>query len=301
MSDRTEWLAWRKKGIGASDVAGILGLSNFSSPWSVWADKVGLLPPRETTERQRIGLVLEDAIGKLFTARTGLYVCGEQTQCVHPVNDWQRCTVDGFAFDGDLDEEHDDLVLADFALGIMQAKTDYRRDWPDGIPEDYQAQAQWEMHVTGSEREWFAVLHGGFRFEVYEIERDQADIDVIVERVEAFWFDHVQPGNPPPVDGTSPTTLAITSVWPEHVPGTVTDLTELARLIEERDQRLNDRRVAQARLDEIDNELRAAMGENEVGVVDGEPTVTYRTQTRKPYQVAEKTFRVLRVKKGHAA
>ena len=36
--ERTDWLAWRRKGIGASDIAGILGISPWASPWSVWAD-----------------------------------------------------------------------------------------------------------------------------------------------------------------------------------------------------------------------------------------------------------------------
>lgn len=37
--DRAEWLEWRRNGIGATDVAGILGVSPWASPWSVWADK----------------------------------------------------------------------------------------------------------------------------------------------------------------------------------------------------------------------------------------------------------------------
>ena len=47
MTDRAEWLAWRRSGIGASDVAGILGISPWASPFTVWADKLGLLPDED--------------------------------------------------------------------------------------------------------------------------------------------------------------------------------------------------------------------------------------------------------------
>ena len=39
-AERAEWLQWRRGGLGGSDIAGVLGLSPWSSPWSVWADKV---------------------------------------------------------------------------------------------------------------------------------------------------------------------------------------------------------------------------------------------------------------------
>lgn len=39
---REEWLVRRRKTIGGSDAAGIVGLSKWASPFSVWADKTGL-------------------------------------------------------------------------------------------------------------------------------------------------------------------------------------------------------------------------------------------------------------------
>ena len=44
---RAEWLRWRRSGIGASDIAALLGISPWASPFSVWADKLGLLPDEE--------------------------------------------------------------------------------------------------------------------------------------------------------------------------------------------------------------------------------------------------------------
>ena len=39
--DRDQFLAGRKKGIGGSDVAAILGFSPYKSPYQLWLDKTG--------------------------------------------------------------------------------------------------------------------------------------------------------------------------------------------------------------------------------------------------------------------
>ena len=47
--NRAEWLNWRRTGLGGSDIAAVLGLSKWRTPWDVWADKKGLLPEKEET------------------------------------------------------------------------------------------------------------------------------------------------------------------------------------------------------------------------------------------------------------
>jgi putative phage-type endonuclease len=300
--NRDEWLQWRKGGIGASEVPGILGLSSFASPWSIWASKaIPGMPVHETSERQQIGLDLEAAIATMFHRRTGLYVAGEQTWCTHKTETWARCTVDGFVFDSIHGAAPPERPIRwapgiDAALGIFQAKTDGRFGWPDGIPPGLQAQAQWEMYVTGAEREWFAVLHAGFKFEVYELERDQADIDYIVAKVRTFWFDHCLTGNPPEIDGSDATTRAIAEVWPAEIPGAKVDLDELADRIEQRRKLKEAIKSATAELDVIDNEIKAAMADDEIGCIDGVPVLTYRTITvnRKPQPASTTTYRALK-------
>ena len=45
--DREKWLKARRSGLGASEVAAILGLSPWSTPYKVWKDKVSSEPPVE--------------------------------------------------------------------------------------------------------------------------------------------------------------------------------------------------------------------------------------------------------------
>jgi putative phage-type endonuclease len=293
--NRDAWLEWRKGGIGASEVPGILGLSSFASPWSIWASKaIPGMPAHETSERQQIGLDLEAAIATMFHRRTGLYVAGEQTWCTHKTETWARCTVDGFVFGGGGVEFG--MGSIDEALGNFQAKTDGRFAWPDGIPEAIWAQCHWEMYVTDAEREWLAVLHAGFNFTVYEIERDQAYLDKIVPQVREFWFEHCLTGNPPKIDGSTATATALAEVWPVEVPGTKADLDDLADRIEQRRKLKEAIKSATAELDVIDNEIKAAMADDEIACIDGVPVLTYRTVTvnRKPQPASTTTYRALK-------
>ena len=54
---REEWLMQRRKTIGGSDAAGIVGLSKWASPFSVWAEKTGRTAEKEDTEAMRQGRV----------------------------------------------------------------------------------------------------------------------------------------------------------------------------------------------------------------------------------------------------
>ena len=110
--DRQAWLAERRNGVGGSDVAGILGLSPWASPYSVWASKVfGDVDDRDTLAMS-FGRRAEQMIAPWFHELTGLYVGGQQTACVHPDNDWQRCTIDGKVYAADAHNEVDRFLAA---------------------------------------------------------------------------------------------------------------------------------------------------------------------------------------------
>ena len=73
-TNREEWLVRRRQGVGGSDVVGILGLSKYSTPYTVWADKMGQLPEIEDTSNMRLGRDLEPYVAQRFTDQTGLKV-----------------------------------------------------------------------------------------------------------------------------------------------------------------------------------------------------------------------------------
>lgn len=278
MTDRDEWLAWRRGGIGGSDIAAILGLSSFGSPYTVWADKVGLLPPSETTERQQVGLDLEDAIARMFHRRTGLHAAGEQTWCTHRDEAWMRCTVDAFVTEGPMDGfTGPGLPAIVDAIGIGQWKTDGRRSFPDGVPPAMRAQVQWEMAVTDLPHAWLGVLHAGFAFEVYEVERDDDDIAFMVERAERFWHDHVLTGIPPEVDGHPATDAALSAVYPGNADLPAVEL-DGGIVAAWRNARAEAKRWADLEQGHA-QQIRAALGDVTEGRLDGALVASWRPQT----------------------
>src|SRR5690606_29202656 len=68
---REEWLAERRKAIGASDVAAVLGVSPWATPWEVWAEKTGRLEPWSGNAATDLGTRLEPVIMDMAEAELG--------------------------------------------------------------------------------------------------------------------------------------------------------------------------------------------------------------------------------------
>lgn len=68
---REDWLKERRKAIGGSDAAAIIGLNAYATPYTVWADKTGRLPEKPDNEAMRQGRDLEQYVVDRFTELTG--------------------------------------------------------------------------------------------------------------------------------------------------------------------------------------------------------------------------------------
>ncbi len=271
--EQAEWLAWRRQGIGASDIPAILGLSSWASPWSIWADKVGLLPPDDTqSDYAEFGHWAELMVGPWFADRTGLAVGGEQMR----VEDgWRRCTIDGFVFDADTTDRS-----IDNALGLLQVKTrPPGRRW-DEVPADVAAQEEWEMSVTGLPKAWVAVLHGR-RLEVYELDRDEQDAEFIIDRAADFWHSHVVAATPPPLDDHVATEAALAAIYPTHTPKSSADIDDVAGAVELLRQAKAAKKAAEADERAAGNVIRWRMKDTYEGLVGGQRAVTLGSSTRK--------------------
>lgn len=287
ITDRAEWLKARRTGCGASDVAGIGGVSPWASPWSVWADKVGLTPLDDDAERDiddpmTFGRDLEDLIRDRFERKTGLYVCGAQSIHRHPDHSWCFATVDGLVEEN---EDHGE------PLGVFESK--YTSDAPwDEIPEHYRWQGHWQMYATQTDRVVFGVLHLPFgrpMFRIYELELNGALLAHIVDTVHAFWFEHVVTGRPPEPDAHPATTRAIAAAWghdpTEKIP--TIDLTDFRGLVDELATLRKQEQVLKWQAERVENGIKHLIGERGAvadgpalsdAYIDGELAVSWRSQ-----------------------
>lgn len=66
-----EWLEDRRRSIGGSDAAALVGMNPCVTPYMLWADKTGKLPPKNDNEAMRQGRDLEAYVAQRFTEKTG--------------------------------------------------------------------------------------------------------------------------------------------------------------------------------------------------------------------------------------
>lgn len=183
---RDEWLAKRTEGIGGSDVAGILGLSQFSSPYKVWADKTGRSAEQEQTWPMFRGTEDEPKLRKWFSRQKGISVAltGMWQSVEHPL---AFANPDGFTSDaGGIECKSHNWRMAD--------------DWTEEqVSDAAELQSQWYMGVTGRDHWWVIAQLGDEEPLIRLLARDQGLIDSLIAAAEAFWEDYVIPDVAPPL------------------------------------------------------------------------------------------------------
>lgn len=197
-----EWLADRQKGIGGSDVGAVLGLNKYKSPYTLWAEKTGLLHTEEVdNESMRIGRDLEDYVAKRFMEATGHTVATSDYSFQSERYPFMLANVD--------------RLLTDEPCGLecKTASTLTRYDFENGdIPPSYYCQCMHYMAVTGLKKWYIAILVMGKGFYWFEINRDEEEIKALIEAEEDFW-NKVQTGEAPPIDGTMSTATTLGAVF----------------------------------------------------------------------------------------
>ncbi len=186
--EREQWLANRKKGVGGSDVGGILGISRWKSPLSIYMDKVTPLSVDDSviSEAAYWGMALEDKVAERFQEQTGKKVHRKKDMLFHKDHDILFANIDR-------------RVVGEKALLEIKTCNAYKAsEWDDKVPYEYLLQCQHYLSVTGYETAYIAVLIGGQNFRWAKIERDDELIDeTIIPACLGFWKKHVLRKFPP--------------------------------------------------------------------------------------------------------
>lgn len=282
--DRAAWLQARRSGIGASDIAGVLGESPWSSPISVYQDKVAPAED-EDTERLFWGRHLEGAIGDGYAARTGRLFkpAGKLLRSVaHP---WALATLDGWTSEDG---------KAWWPCEIKNINDHMADQWCDGAPRHVYLQNQQQALVTGEQRVTVVGLLGGCELVWQDVERDEGEIRRIVARGSAFWSDHVEARVPPDADHHESTRAALLKLHPQD-DGSVLDVgDEWFRADEMRKEFAQEKKILGEQLDAIDNAIRAAIGDHTAIRLPDGTTYSWKRQSRAAFSVQASTTRVLR-------
>lgn len=263
---REEWLKYRTKGIGGSDVSIIAGINPFKSVHQLWLEKTGQTEPEQTdSDYAHFGTLLEPIVRKEFTVRTGIKV--RQKHMLLQSEEYPFMFAD---LDGVINENGE--------MAIFEAKTAsaYKQEvWEEGVPAPYILQVQHYMAVTGAKRTYIAALVGGNHFFYHVVERDEEMLGKIIAMEKYFWETHVLGGVEPVPDGSDATTDYFNSRF-SHSNGMTIELPEEALSVCVEYDRLSEelKKVGAAK-NAAANQLKSYLKEAEAGTV-GDRIVTWK-------------------------
>lgn len=275
---RLEWLELRRQGIGSSDAPAIAGFDRWRSPYAVWVSKIEPAYDDGGSDATEWGNRLEEAVAQKFADDTGLAVVRPSFMYRHSDHHWMLASPDRFVNNYETGE-----------VGLLEIKTTGSHladDWSDGPPAKVRVQVQHQLAVTGLTRAWIAVLIGGRDYRPFELARDDDDIAAIIAVEHAFWHDHVLSKIPPPIDGTESTSDAIRALYERVQPGVETDLDATVAgcidVLRHTRALIKDLESDERRLENV---IKAALADAEIGLVDGKVAVTWKQSTSKRIDV----------------
>ena len=302
-----EWLAARRQGITASEIATVMGLApgTQNSAYKLYHQKTGDLPPDDLSDVMERGKVLEPYVVTKFLERYPKFnVTGDgRTLYTHPDRAWQMCTPDRLLFDDEganVGHAHPDSPRARDPLAGLECKTDgfcdpqrWGEDGSDRIPVHYALQVYWCMDVFGIGT-WYLACQfmTPWHCRIYEITmNDQIAAILKQAREEARDFlDRIDYGDPPPVDWAPATTEALKQLHPELKDETAVVPKRMAAAWVAAGARL---RAAEKAKKRLENQLRERAGAAaHIALKDGTAVAT-----RQKYPVKETKLREYEVDK----
>lgn len=204
-----EWVAARADALGGSEIAAVMGLSPFESPFSLWHRKAGLAVPVADNDQMYWGRLLEDPIAAEFARRHPEHRVRRSGTWRNRARPYQIGTPDRLLSRGEL----------------LEAKTARLDDgWgeqgTDEVPVHYRAQCLWYLDALEAKRCHLAVLIGGSDYREYIVQADPAEAAVMREAAVEF-LRTVRDGTRPSIDGHSATYQVVRELHPDIDPVTV--------------------------------------------------------------------------------
>jgi len=278
----------RRRYLGSSDAAAIVGCSPYRTAYDVWLYKTYQTEEDKESEAIKIGNVLEPSILNWGASELGVEIEMNPIMAIHK--------------NGIMASHPDALVRG--KREIIEAKTtgviySYLKEWgeigTDEIPEQYLIQCQHHMAVAGPEWKICHVpaLMGGVGLRMYHVERDDELIGNLEVLEEKFWINVV--AQVPP-DNSIPTEDVIKRI--RRVPKKTVKIE--SDLVLNWNQTKEIAKEAQKKADDAKALLLAALGDAEAGESEA-GAVTYFEQSRSAYQAKASTFRVLKMNKKKVA
>lgn len=193
MTNKLHLVPCTARGIGATDVAKVLGVSVYGKARDVFARMMDGTELKRNKAMDR-GNREEPKIRERYVLETGAKMLWSDYSKPHifrhPSERYWYCTC-----------SPDDITAEGFVVDYKSASI-WNKKWKNGPPIDYVLQLQWAMFVTGATK---SALYAAFgqdskdysefslsHTELFEFERDDQLIADAANACELFWKNHVE-------------------------------------------------------------------------------------------------------------
>lgn len=192
---REEWLQERKKGIGGSDAAAVLGLNPYMTNVDLWKIKTGRKEQEDISEKPfvKYGTEAEKHLIALFALDFPQYEVthADNDLIRHPQYEFLHASLDGRL-----------IEKATGRRGILEIKTTnilqsmQNEKWNDAVPQNYFCQVLHYLNVTGFDfailkaqlkTEWQNEIRLTTRHYYFERKDFEEDIKVLQDAEIKFW------------------------------------------------------------------------------------------------------------------
>jgi putative phage-type endonuclease len=237
-----------------------VGLSTYQSAYSLWVNKTEPFKWEQMDEIAEWGLILEPVILQQFNlrAKADAILCKSNSLFRDGERKHLTASLDAIIIDDNKD-------VRPIPVQLKTAHFQAGRVWEKEVPPAYLCQVQAEIHVTGADYGFIAVLIDGYQFRWHKVQRHQKFIDRLLARIDHFWFEHVIKRVPPPTDYHEATTKALLRKYPT-ANGSVVELPDdMEPLYDEMKSLTAAESAAGKRKEEIKNAIRERMGSARYG------------------------------------
>lgn len=259
----------RRKFLGGSDVAAILGISPWRTALDVYLDKTQpraeVIPPERRKVLDR-GKRLEPVVLEMAAAEIGLVVVGRNERYIDPELPFLAAEIDAETAAGENVE-------------IKTVSPFKAREWgeeqTDEIPVHYTAQVQHGLMVRGRPRAIVLALIGADDLRIYRVERDDEAIAAMREREIAFWREHIERGIPP-----DPANVADLKTLYGRDAGTAIEASEdVVRALNDLRNLSDQMKALGAQAEAAKERIQLFMAEAAILTVGGRPAATWKSQS----------------------
>lgn len=268
-TNRQEWLDVRKNGIGSSEVATIVGLNPWQTPYQLWRIKTGQDPAKTENFAMRAGHYLEDAVSLFWQDETGREVIKRSAgdwiiqSKEHP---FMQVSPDRtFWLTGEKRNEAN--------KGILECKTTQYTIDGDDLPRYWFCQVQYQLGVAELQKGSIAWLTQGRSFGYRDIDFVPDFYEWLKDEVARFWVDNVQGGKEPDL-------INLDDMLLKYRRHTAAKVVEVGDEMLDAYHELKDLRGQIATLDErkteLETKLKMAFGDAEAIAYGGETLATFK-------------------------